>query len=283
MAHLIEVQEFGWGWITLLQDLLENGVVSSPREKMTKELLNVTLVVEHGLSNVMVHKLRDINYRFMIAEWLWIAAGLEDVATIAQYNSIMKNFSDDGQILSGAYGPRIKVQMNYILEKLKLPDSRQAVATIWTSSPAESKDIPCTISLQWFVRNRFLHCTVNMRSSDLWLGLPYDYFTFSQLTNQIGSTLGIPIGTITMNLASSHLYEENWEKGSKCCYEPVETLDSPQLPLGKQGPSSIFIQGLLNRDADISRYTHPWQAYGQALRKDKAHALEVLRAISPIK
>jgi thymidylate synthase len=49
-----------------------------------------------------------------------------------------------------------------------------------------------------------------MRSSDAWLGLPYDFFTFSMLSLDLAADLGAMTGSLQMNLGSSHLYEEHY-------------------------------------------------------------------------
>lgn len=280
MDNHISEYTFAEAWQVLLGKLILSGRIVSPREMKTKEIMNVTLEVEHGLENILYNPVRNLNYRFMIAEWLWIQAGLKDVASLARYNSVMQNFSDDGQILNGAYGPRLHTQWRYIYKSLERLDTRQAIATIWIPNPADSKDIPCTISLQWMIRNSMLHCTINMRSSDIWLGLPYDFFNFSQLTNMISANVQIPVGTITMNLASSHIYERDLDKGAEAMFDTnYESIQSP--PLTVDGPSTsetVDILAQVEREYDIDNL---WGKYVFALKHNSAHALEVLRSLDP--
>jgi thymidylate synthase len=218
----------------------------------------------------------------MIAEWLWIMSSSEDVGTLAKYNSKMAEYSDDGFILNGAYGPRLMPQMPYILEALSKKDTRQAVATIWTPNPSPSKDVPCTISLQWMIREDKLHTTVNMRSSDAWLGLPYDFFNFSQISNVIAGQLNIDVGSVTMNLASSHLYRSQFKKAEEVIknYRGVGYLESPPIPDVNQLPYELFLNSsLLNHG--IQGAHEPWISYSLALQHSKEKALEVLHAIAP--
>lgn len=278
MAKHIIGLGIGEAWIRLLGSLLYKGSESNPRGMKTMEILNVTLEVKNTLDNIFVSSTRDLNFRFMIGEWLWIQAGLNDVNILAQYNSVMRKFSDDGEILSGAYGPRLMPQIPYIIEALGKEDSRQAVATIWTPSPGQSKDVPCTISLQWLLRKNRLHCTVNMRSSDVWLGLPYDYFTFSQLTNYIGMRIGKPVASLTMNLASSHIYEEHWGKGRQALADPWYQMRSPVIPTGDT-PDSDTIKRMLNQES--TQLDPFWDKYKKALSHDKSYALEVLHELDP--
>jgi thymidylate synthase len=281
MALLIQTDEFGEAWQELVEALRSTGSLTSPRGMTTKEILNVTLCVRHGLMNVLTSSVRDLNYRFLIAEWLWIQAGLNEVDLLAKYNSQMRNFSDDDIILSGAYGPRLMPQIPYIIESLSKPDSRQAVATIWTPSPSSSKDIPCTISLQWLIRGGFVHCTATMRSSDVWLGLPYDFFTFGQLTNYIAMITGKLVGSVTMNLASSHLYREHFKAAEEV--RNTGTIMSPLIPR-EVPPNSSELTQILKGNRDWSEFPARisfWHYYANALTKNKAFALEVLHAIEP--
>ena len=278
MAHLISGLSIGEVWRSLIGDLLFNGNEVSPRGMKTKEILNTTLTISEGLSNILENGVRNINYKFMIAEWLWIQAGLNDVETLARYNSVMKQFSDDGFILSGAYGPRLMPQMSYIVNSLNNKDTRQAVATIWTPNPKDSKDIPCTISLQWLIRDEKLHCTVNMRSSDAWLGIPYDFFTFSQLTNLVAATVKLDVGSITMNLASSHLYEVNWETALESQRISSWSHKSPPLENLTDIPTSLQLKSML--DGKIIDVKWPWYKYFEILLRPRSKALEVLRDMS---
>jgi thymidylate synthase len=282
MVNAISGNAIAGVWLYAVKNLLEYGDDISPRGMKTKEILNASISVNNGLNNIFINKERDLNYRFMVAEWLWITAGLDEVDSLLLYNSQMKRFSDDGLHLSGAYGPRLMPQIPYILDTLRYKtDSRQAVATIWSPNPKDTKDLPCTISLQWFIRDELVHCTVNMRSSDVWLGLPYDYFTFSQLTNLVAALLDREVGSVTMNLGSSHLYEEHWKAAERALSEKCIPIISPQLPNSIGIPKFEELKGMLWKQPDM--YSHlglPWTAYGRSLIGNKAFCLEVLRELS---
>ena len=215
----------------VLGEILDHGRHVAPRGQRVKELLALSFTIEDARANILLNVARKLNYRYLVAEWLWIAFGRNEVSLLTPYNSQMARFSDDGHTLAGAYGPRLAPQWSYIIETLKAdPDSRQAVATIWSPAPMPSKDIPCTVALQFLLREGRLHTVATMRSSDAWLGLPYDVYTFSQLANCVAGELGVNLGSLTMQLASSHLYEEHWVKACAAFYERTGYAHSPQLP-----------------------------------------------------
>jgi thymidylate synthase len=286
MALLLKGYDIGEVWHDLVKHLYMIGRNTAPREQDTREILNVTIEVWDGLKNILVHENRDLNYKFMVAEWLWILSGSNGVESIAKYNSVLKNFSDDGSIFNGAYGPKLIDQWEYVIRCLEKADTRQAVATIWERSPHPSKDVPCTISLQWFIRDGLMFCTVNMRSSDVWLGFPYDFFNFSQLTNCLASYFGIGVGSITMNLGSSHLYERDVEKAIKVIQNVnSDYVASPLLTRSKlmpPMPPESFMSILLKPDLLLAEnlVTNEWHGYARVLAaKSKAEALEVLREL----
>lgn len=213
-------------WVNLLRTLLIEGQTISPRGMQTLELLHhVSLSVDLN-HPVVTHPLRKLNYRFMAAEALWIQAGRNELADLTRVNPRMAEFSDDGQTLAGAYGPRIRPQVPYVVQALvRDRDTRQAALTIWTPSPAPSKDLPCTVAMTFSIRDHRLYQHVFMRSSDAWLGVPYDVFSFALLGIEVtclynqrthGTVVTatpvspIGLGHLTVTMTSSHLYEEHW-------------------------------------------------------------------------
>ena len=271
--HTVEAPDFATAWFELLLRLYHTGAHSAPRGFETNELLGVQVRVDDMTKNILVHPARNLSYRFMVAEWLWMSAGRNDVKGIAKYNKHIAQFSDDGKIFAGAYGPRIEPQMPWILEQLQKHDSRQAVVQIWSATPAPSKDVPCTLSWQLLARDGKLHAVVTMRSSDVWLGLPYDAFNFSMLTMGVAGELGLTPGTLVFNLGSSHLYERDCEKASTVLLQPglLRCISSPLVSC--RPPAEVLLDGI----ARVSNA--PWSMYWDALRAaTNADALEVLSA-----
>lgn len=208
-------------WQGILDALINQGQESSPRGQKTKELLGFKSVIDMTEPVITIAE-RKLGYKFMAAEAAWIMSGDNRVSTISPYSKAIGNFSDDGILFFGAYGPRIRDQLGHVLSSLcNDRDSRQAVITIWRSNPRPSRDIPCTISCQFMIRKDYLHCFMNMRSSDAWLGVPYDWFNFSMLSLGVCLLLrekGIEVkpGALRFYAASQHLYEPNFEAAEQC-------------------------------------------------------------------
>ena len=208
-------------WVLLLSSVIYDGRAVTSRKMMTKELINTCIKVHMSYPELNLPE-RKINNKFRAAEAAWILSGDNKVDTISKYCEKYAQYSDDGIFMNGAYGPPVVDQLPYIIKAL-LKDrfTRQAVISIWRPKPGESKDIPCTISLQFLIRNGELHCVANMRSNDIWLGTPYDIYTFSMIARYIivsekkFRVRGLQPGFLYLNSGSTHIYEQDLKKAKK--------------------------------------------------------------------
>lgn len=186
----------------------------APRGLLIRELRNVQLVLKDTSRCATWLSKRELNYPFMVAEWLWIQSGHEDTAMISHYCKEISKYSDTGQYFFGAYGPRWKHAVSALLPLMRRDeDTRQAVVDIWRPEVYDiafnTKDVPCTLSMQYFIRKNMVESTVVMRSSDAWLGLPYDLFNFAMLQRAVAGALGRPPGPLTVFIGSCHLYDRD--------------------------------------------------------------------------
>lgn len=196
-----------------LANIRYGGEERAPRGKKVRQQLNRTVVYD-PLSPVITILERDLNYRFMMAEAYWILSGSDRVDDIAPWNKYIAEFSDDGETFFGAYGPKVVPQLEYCAQALERDlHTRQAVINIWRENPPMTKDVPCTINMVFYLdsqTDRVISSTVNMRSSDAWLGFPYDVFNFAMVLLMLCAKTNCQPGAVTLNLVNAHLYEEHF-------------------------------------------------------------------------
>jgi len=252
-------------WRLTIGKILKVGEVVTPRKMPTKEILHHTISV-NTLQPVLVCKRRKLSYKFMAAEAYWIISGDNKVKSIAPYCKAISNFSDNGLTFFGAYGPHIKSQLDYVVKTLKADvRSRQAVLTIWIRNPPASKDIPCTVAISFMIRNGELNIHVFMRSSDAWLGLPYDIFNFSMLCYLVCSRLRgtystLTPGTLHLTMASSHLYSKNVDDAGACLKIPFS--EHCAYPLAKMYKDEDFLFSVLDHIRAKNQAFHWWKMRG---------------------
>ena len=199
----------------------EPDFICKPRGLKITEKLNNSWIIDMDDPIITIPE-RKLSYSFMFGEAAWMLEGRNDVESVSKYVDGVRRFSDDGETFYGAYGPKIITQTSYIIDTfLKDNDSRQAVINIWRENPRSSKDIPCTLSLQFILREAsndlWLHTIATMRSNDVWLGTPYDTFNFSAISFYIACHLnrvGIKckLGSLNIQAGSRHIYENDFKK-----------------------------------------------------------------------
>lgn len=209
-------------WLLTLDELFRLGEPVAPRGQPTVELLQQTMTVDMR-HPVLLAPTRALGEKFLAAEAHWILSGDNRVATIAPYSKRISQFSDDGETFFGAYGPKVVAQLDYVVNKLQEdPDTRQAGLNIWRENPPATKDVPCTVAMFFNIRHGALNMHVFMRSSDIWLGVPYDVFNFSMIAHLVccrlntkrDASMETPLvpGELYLTAASRHLYDRDRDK-----------------------------------------------------------------------
>jgi thymidylate synthase len=249
--HQMKVFEFdsvAESYTEIVKYVLQNGDEVSPRGQLTREITPATIVINNPRKRVADHPDRRLNYGFMIGELIWILQGKNDLS-ITHYNKQWANFSDDGNILNGAYGQRIfnwdggeafvesedkeisgetmpsveikEIRVNQFMQVynrlLNDSDSRQGTISLFDPAKdfAPTKDVPCTNWMRFTIRNGKLNMLVGMRSNDLWWGYPYDVYNFTMLQEIMAGLLGVEVGKYTHIADSLHLYEMHFEAAQK--------------------------------------------------------------------
>lgn len=212
-------------WFNLFTQQAAQGFGSNSRDgAVVGECLNAITVINDPTRNIVTSDDRKLPMRYAVGELLWYLSGSNRLKDISIFSKVWERMSDDGETVNSAYGDRIFSrfgfnQMRYVENALlKDPNTRQAVIHIkdpveYTENP--TKDVPCTVCLQYFIRDGKLHSTTYMRSNDLWTGFPYDIFSFTSFQIMLAFRLGVDIGTYTHIAGSLHLYERSLEEWRK--------------------------------------------------------------------
>ena len=204
---------------------------SKPRGLEIKECINTTLTLMEPRNRVLTLKERNMSLRYLAGELAFYFAGSDKVDFISHYSKFWNNISDDGQTVNSCYGKKLfydknvhgLTQFDYAIDCLRADkDSRKAVAFIYGKDDSKpgSKDHPCTLSLQFIIRDNMLHLITHMRSNDVWLGVPYDiaFFTIVQefMLLWVWETYPeVKLGPYIHNVGSMHLYERNFKDAEK--------------------------------------------------------------------
>lgn len=230
-------------WWDTIKTIMHQGNELKSRAGVTKEILGFQATLVNPLNNILLkYPTRKFSLSYACAEVLWFLSGTNKINLIEAYAPQYKNFAEYG-IAYGAYGARWAENPGFVSERIKLcwrgvpntsnqlravihllkenPNTRQAIMTMWDSGDllhaiaGDHKDLPCTLTLKFYVRNNKLHLIADMRSNDAWLGVPYDIFCFTTIQRLIAAECKLGLGNYTHQAGSMHIYERNFEKIEK--------------------------------------------------------------------
>lgn len=180
------------------------------------EICDAVFCVNDPTRNIVSSEIRRLPMRYAVGELAWYLSGSNRVRDISRFAKKWEEISDDGVHNNSAYGYRISTQFGFdqwrYVKKLltKDPNTRQAIIHIKTPNDSETKDTPCTVYLQFLLRQGKLNLSVHMRSNDIWMGVPYDMFSFCFLQMKMAMELGVEIGEYTHYAGSLHMYERDY-------------------------------------------------------------------------
>lgn len=203
-------------WLYWYKRLVEQSDKSESRDgDVHGEIINATTIINNPTNNIMKNDVRKLSMKYAIGEMLWYMSGQPLLKEIQKYGKGWDRMTDDGIHVNSNYGYCISRkygfdQWEWVKEELiKNPNSRRAVIHIKEPSDKESKDVNCTVCLQFFIRDNKLYLTTYMRSNDIWMGFPYDVFQFTCMQILMSMELELELGTYTHIAGSLHLYERN--------------------------------------------------------------------------
>jgi thymidylate synthase len=212
----IVANNFNELFINAIYNIHVYGKENNPRGFVCKEIIAPQLILTNPKRCLITIKDRRLNYKYLIIEKMMYLSGVQYPEILIAYNGKMEGYLNKSTgLIDGAYGPRINQgnQLNHCYELLmEDKDSRQAVITIndWTDRK-KSLDKPCTLSLQFLIRDGKLDMITTMRSNDIMWGLCLDIPAFCFIQEVMAYWLNVEIGNYIHQPASLHWYN-NFEK-----------------------------------------------------------------------
>ena len=224
-----------------IASVLNRGTRIEPTKGAAIDLSGVRLELTNPLARLSRSEARGRIFS-CLGELCWYLAGSDSTEWISYYISQYRNYDENG-IIHGSYGPRLRGyghgnQIDYVIRQLtRNPHSRKAVIQIFDSEDVlnNHKDIPCTCTLQFLVRDSSLHLVSYMRSNDIYLGLPHDIFSFSMIQELVARSLNVHLGTYVHMVGSLHAYDRDRDQLSGFIDEGWQSSTAmPAMPPGDQ-------------------------------------------------
>lgn len=148
-------------------------------------------------------------------------------------------------------------QINYIIDELqKNPFSRRIFLSAWNASDIDKMALaPCHVSAQFYVEEidgkRYLNCHMYQRSVDVFLGLPFNIFSYTVLTYILANICGMYPKRLIISTGDTHIYTNHIDQVnlqlSRECFSP------PKLNIKRKLSN---VDDITLEDFDVDRYIH---------------------------
>jgi thymidylate synthase len=221
-------------FVQIYSDVSERGVICEPRGLKILEVENYTFELWPYVRFTNFES-RKFKPDYVKKEFLWYLNGDKYDHSIYQHASIWKDITNaDGSIYSN-YGQYIfgeQNQFDNVVNTLSEDkDSRRASISILNVGHLKSitKDVPCTYSISFRIRNNYLNMSVRMRSMDAIFGFSNDVPCFSFIHEMMTETLKDKYPDLRMGFYhhcadSFHVYERHFDMLKKLTSNDKFTL-----------------------------------------------------------
>ena len=241
-------------YTALLQDILDNGVTKNDRTG-TGTISVFGRQIRHRMNEGFpLITTKKMFFKGIVEELLWFLKGSVNSKILEEkgvniwkknssreyLDSIGFNNYEEGY-LGPIYGFQWRSfngdidQLRYILEELEKENSRRIIINAWNPCQLSLQALPpCHILYNFFKNNDELSCMMYMRSSDLFLGLPFNIASYSLLTIMIASMTGYQKGKLYISFGDTHIYKNHIEQVKEQlnrttrCYPSLEVLNIPE-------------------------------------------------------
>ncbi|MEQ8830346.1 MAG: thymidylate synthase [Alphaproteobacteria bacterium] len=206
-------------YLDLLRDARDNGAVKTDRTGTgTKSVFGrqFRFDLSEGFPLVTTKKL---HLRSIIHELLWFLRGDTNIAYLKENGvSIWDEWADENGDLGPVYGKQWRSwaapdgrsidQMQILIDGLKRnPDSRRHMLSAWNPADIDAMALPpCHCLFQFYVAEGKPSCQLYQRSSDIFLGVPFNIASYALLTMMVAQGVGLKPGDFVHTFGDAHLY-----------------------------------------------------------------------------
>lgn len=266
-------------YLDLLQDILDNGVRKEDRTgtgTLSVFGRQFRCDLADGFPLLTTKKL---HLKSIINELIWFLNGDTNVAWLREHGvSIWNEWATESGDLGPVYGKQWRAwptreggeidQIDYVIDCLRnRPDSRRILFHAWnveylpdeSMSPQDNARAgrmalpPCHLLYQFYVAGGRLSAQLYIRSSDSFLGLPFNTASLATLVLMLAQQCDLEPGEIVVTTGDSHIYLNHLEQVREQLGREPRAL--PRLRILRR-PDSIYDYRF--EDFELSDYDpHP--------------------------
>lgn len=232
-------------YLDLLAEILKNG-----KSKPSRGI--------HGLKAIFGYQMhfdmrrgfpllttKKMPFNILLHELLWFVSGDSNIKYLQDHKiHYWDEFADKELNLGPVYGVQWRHwpdrnggeidQLQWAIDQIRTnPNSKAIIVSAWNPVDLEAMRLPpCHTMFQFDVTKGKLRMQLYQRSSDVFLGLPFNIAQYAMLLQMVAHVTGLEARELIVSIGSAHLYKNHLEQAK----EQISRTPRPLPRLAIKGP-----------------------------------------------
>lgn len=242
MYNISHMKHPEYQYLKLMAEILKNG-----RSKPTRGIHNIKSIfgyqmhfdLRHGFPLLTTKKMP---FKTAARELLWFVSGSSNIKYLQDNNiHYWDEFADKDLNLGPVYGVQWRHwqspdgseidQLQWAIDEIiNSPDSKAILVSAWNPADLEAMRLPpCHTMFQFDVTKGKLRMQLYQRSSDVFLGLPFNISQYALLLKMVAHVTGLEARELVVSIGNAHLYNNQLEPAKEQLQRQPKTF--PQLKI----------------------------------------------------
>lgn len=206
-------------YLKLQAEILKNG-----KSKPTRGVHGIKSIFGYQMKFDLRHGFpilttKKMPFKLMTHEMLWFISGSSNIRYLQDHNiHYWDDFADKDLNLGPVYGVQWRHwqdpkggeidQLQWAIDQIKNnPDSKAIIVSAWNPADLEEMRLPpCHTMFQFDATKGKLRLQLYQRSSDVFLGLPFNISQYALLLYMVAHITGLEARELVVTIGNAHLY-----------------------------------------------------------------------------
>lgn len=255
-------------YLKLIAEILKNG-----KSKPTRGVHGIKSIFGYQMHFDMRHGFpllttKKMPFELLLHEMLWFISGSSNIKYLQDHRiHYWDDFADKDLNLGPVYGvqwrhwkglnkdangkPEEFDQLAWAIDQIKTnPHSKGIIVSAWNVADLDEMRLPpCHTMFQFDVTKGKLRMQLYQRSSDVFLGLPFNIAQYAMLLQMVAKLTGLEARELIVSIGNAHLYTNHLDQAK----EQVQRTPS-KLPLLKISGDQKTIDDFKAEDFELLNY-----------------------------
>lgn len=212
----------------LLAEILKNG-----KTKPTRGIHGIKCIFGYQMKFDLRHGFpllttKKMPFNLLLHELLWFVSGDSNIKYLQDHNiHYWDDFADKDLNLGPVYGVQWRRwqdpkggtidQLQWAIDQIRNnPNSKAILVSAWNPADLEEMRLPpCHTMFQFDVTKGKLRMQLYQRSSDVFLGLPFNIAQYAMLLMMVAKITGLEARELVVSIGNAHLYTNHLDQAKE--------------------------------------------------------------------